>query len=242
MLLLKHRIANAEGVFKKVHKSALNIDLTYQREKTALVSKIIKEGWSWPRCGAINVSHREDGTLWVFDGGNRLRAANQLDQVTMLPCMIYDSDGYQEEAGTFTDVNSARVRVSGHDLQRSAVAAGSEAAIFVENLLRYGVEYGMTPGRCEKILRESLADDLRGRNALRRIWPAVVSIHEGIPLCGPILRGLYWIEMHLKGNMSLHDAKWRARVSRVGYNELLIATRQGALVKNSAPNWGKAML
>jgi hypothetical protein len=242
MLVLKHRIANTEGMFKKIHKSSLNIDPRYQREKTALVSKIVKEGWSWPRCGAINVSHREDGTLWVFDGGNRLRAANQLEQVTMLPCMIYDSDGYQEEAGTFTDVNSARVRVSGHDLQRSAVAAGSEAAIFVENLLRYSAERNMTPGRCEKILRESLASTVKGRNILRQIWPAVVNVHEGAPLCGPILRGLYWIEDHAKGHMSLHDLKWRGIVTKVGYNELLTATRKGALLKNSAPNWGKGIL
>jgi hypothetical protein len=241
MLTLKHRIANAEGTFKKIHKSALNIDQRYQREKTALVSKIVKEGWSWPRCGAINVSHREDGTLWVFDGGNRLRAANQLEQVTMVPCMVYDSDGFQEEAGTFTDVNSARVRVSGHDLQRSAVAAGSEAAIFVENLLKFAEERGMTPGRCEKILRESLASEPKGRNILRRIWPAVVSVHEGIPLSGPILRGLYWIEQHIKGNISLHDVKWRTRIAKIGYDELLMATRKGSLIKNSAPNWGKGI-
>ena len=62
----------SRGEFRWIAKNDLNIDSRYQRDQVseAKVMEIARD-WDWLLLGCISVIEREDGSLWVFDGGHQ---------------------------------------------------------------------------------------------------------------------------------------------------------------------------
>ena len=243
MLDIRHKLANVQGEFRMIDKNELRIDEdNYQRlANPNLVAQIVDEGWNWPKAGALTVAERPDGSLWIDDGGNRHRGAMQLQDVSEIACMVFQSNGPEEEAGTFSELNTDRKRLGGEALQKGMVTGGSPTAIFVHNLVIQASQYGTKTGRVVNNLR-TLAGKPGGKERLRIIWPIVVELFRGIKVEGPVISGLYWIEENSEGN-SLREKKWRDAILERRVNKIAEAAHHGgATTKASPPGWGMGIL
>ena len=128
------------GEIRTVSKFDLNIDGRYQREAVSdvKVTKIAKS-WSWPLCGVIAVARRADDTLWVTDGGHRVRAAFQRGEIDELPCIISRYADLAEEAQAFLDANLLTSNVSAYHKYRAGVQANDATAIATKAIMdRHG--------------------------------------------------------------------------------------------------------
>jgi hypothetical protein len=108
----KWKTKNNQGEFVMIDKNELFVDHAYQRDKINEVRiNAIASDWDWVMCGALSVSER-DGKLWVMDGQHRKLAADKRSDIKMLPCMVFDLDSQQKEAGAFVGLNSQKTAVS----------------------------------------------------------------------------------------------------------------------------------
>lgn len=133
-----------KGEFTWVHKASLSVDFAYQRDAThGKVIEIAKD-WSWMGCGVILVVRRPDGLLYVIDGQHRVSAAMKRDDITDLPCMIFDVSEVCDEAKGFLNANTLRKPVPAVAKFRAMVVAGDRRAAVVQEVLD---ELGMTIGK-----------------------------------------------------------------------------------------------
>lgn len=129
-------------VFREIDKSELKIDPEYQREATSLskINKIARE-FSWASFCALSVAERPDGSLWVWDGGHRLRAAWKRTDVTKVPCMVTSVENIKEEAKSFYEKNTSISNVSAyHRLKALNIAEDKIATDTMTILDCYGYE------------------------------------------------------------------------------------------------------
>jgi hypothetical protein len=125
-----------QGELRYVAKEDLNIDGLYQRDEVSKQKVIdIARKWDWRLFGALSVSRRPDGSLWVFDGGHRTRAAFKRDDVKRLPCVIHDEPTLKGEAEAFINKNTQVSVVRSADKHRAGVVAEDEIAIKIEAIL-----------------------------------------------------------------------------------------------------------
>lgn len=140
-----------EGTFMVVPKEQLNIDEeSYQREQVSKQKVLaIARAWDWKLFGAISVVMRPDGSLWVYDGGHRTRAAFFRDDIKELPCMVFEISDISEEAKAFVGSNTMKSNVSSYHVYKGSLVAGEPTAIAVDALLsKYGyrvVQYASNP-------------------------------------------------------------------------------------------------
>jgi len=130
------------GAFMMVPKKDLNIDGTYQRGEVskAKVLEIAKK-WDWKLFGALSVVMREDGTLWVYDGGHRTRAAFYRDDIADLPCMVFEVKTRIDEAKAFVGANTMKSNVSAFHVYRASVKAKEPVALATQAILqKFGYE------------------------------------------------------------------------------------------------------
>lgn len=128
------------GRFNMIRKEELNIDGTYQREQVSdnKVREIARD-WDWRLFGALSVIMRPDGTLWVYDGGHRTRAAFLRDDIEELPCMVFDCARIEDEAKAFVGTNTMKSSVSTFHKYRGALRAKEPRALQIKAVLdKYG--------------------------------------------------------------------------------------------------------
>jgi len=130
------------GTFRWVKKSLFNIDSRYQRDQVSQkkVMEIAKR-WDWLLLGSISVIEREDGSLWVFDGGHRVRASFYRDDIDMLPCLVHHVSSVNDEAKAFVARNTMVSNVSAFDRFRASVVANEPVAKTSQMILD---EFGLT--------------------------------------------------------------------------------------------------
>ena len=233
------KLANIQGRFMLISKHDLLVDRENYQRDPKVVKKILKEGWDWPQAGALNIGHREDGKFYIYDGGSRHESAMNIPEVDILPCMVYESEGAAEEAGTFVGVNINRVRLSGLDKHKGRLIAKDAVSAFVDKLLQRAEMYSVKASKCVQILTD-LANTTDGKDQLNAIWPLICGTWNGRMLHSNALRGLYWIESNC--NQSLSAKKWIDAARRAGPDALDFAWKQGSATKGSAPNWGKGIM
>ena len=120
---------NDKGDFQWVPLTMLNIDGRYQRAQVSKgkVLRIARE-WNWLLCGTLLVVRRTDGSLWIFDGGHRARAAFYRDGVDEMPCMIYNLSSLSDEAKAFVDRNTMISGVRAVTKYKAMIVAGDQTA------------------------------------------------------------------------------------------------------------------
>lgn len=124
------------GTFRWIYKGDLRCDGRYQRD--AVSERKISEiaaNWDWLLLGSISVIEREDGSLWVFDGGHRVRASFYRDDIDMLPCLVHHVANVSEEAKAFVARNTMVSNVSAHDRFKASVCANEEIATKVQQMI-----------------------------------------------------------------------------------------------------------
>jgi hypothetical protein len=192
------------GDFAWVDKHQLNIDGRYQRDKQSEEKVLrIARDWDWLILGALSVILREDGTLWVFDGGHRTRASFYRDDVQELPCMVHSMDSLSDEAKAFVARNSMVTNVGTVDRFKAASCAGEPTAMKAQAMMDSlglklckggGVPNGLA---CIGLLQQCIAkDEYMARECL--MFCQKLSNSDGTQIVGRIMVALFELQMHFK--------------------------------------------
>jgi hypothetical protein len=210
-----------KGEFSWVHKTALSVDFAYQRDATHSKVLEIAKDWSWMGCGVILVVRRPDGLLYVIDGQHRVSAAMKRDDISMLPCMIFDVSEVCDEAKGFLNANTLRKPVPAVAKFRAMVVSGDRRAADVQEVLD---ELGM----------------VIGKNASARVFGSIAwavkaagqdvasfrkTMFAAKDLCGDsgamaehLCRGLFALQ---RRHGALDNAKFVKRMMAVGYEAIV---------------------
>jgi len=196
------------GTFLLVSKEDLNIDGTYQREQAseAKVREIARE-WDWKLYGALSVILRPDGSMWIFDGGHRCRAAFLRDDITELPCMVFAVGDHTDEARAFLGTNLLQSAVTAYHKHRASVITSEPTALAAQAIL---TKYGYVVARAASkngfaaigTLRKIVKEDARTAD---RVFSACVELagnHQD-PISGEVIEGLFRCQRRLEGKADI---------------------------------------
>jgi hypothetical protein len=189
------------GKFQMISKSVLRVDHDYQRDdlRRKRIDRIIRE-WSWVKFGVLLVALRKDGTRWVFDGQHRKLAADRRDDVDLLPCMVYQSEGKLEEAKYFLECQSDRSNVTALDTFKARLAQNDPVATAVDEMIRSsGYTISKSSGsktvECVQALMDAVKQDA---DAAAFAWRLCVAIGENKSIHRDLFVGVFVVECHLK--------------------------------------------
>lgn len=124
--------------FAMVRKDLLTTEfLPFQRkeelgERKKRNVKRIRDNFVPPCVGAIIVK-KENGVYNVCDGGTRLSAMSDMDEIVYVPCMVYTGD--IPAAVIFMILNEGRAKLPQSCTYRSKIAAGDYAALGVQEII-----------------------------------------------------------------------------------------------------------
>jgi hypothetical protein len=208
------------GVPFLAKKGDLKIDTTYQRTMISEPRVLsIAQAWSWVACGSLIVAERADKTLWVVDGQHRAVAAMRRSDILELPCLVFHSEGPEEEARAFYRANCIRGNVSPYDKLRALLACGDQLARdAVELIQAHGYEPSAGDAqntiRCIARFMSAIKAD---RGVLEKVWPLVAELHKeagSLPIRVRVLNALLYIGKF--GNDDITAPTWRKRALKQG--------------------------
>lgn len=196
------------GTFMMINKFDLNIDGSYQREQvsTQKVMNIARE-WDWKLFGTLLVIMRRNGTFWVYDGGNRTRAAFWRDDINLLPCMVFQSEDEKTEAKAFIGANTMKSVVSAYHKHRAAVKTGEPIAVATQAIIdKHG--YFARKSASKKYsfsaintLQSQVKED---RELAEKVFEACAIIaQDGEVIPGEVLDALFTCQKKLKGKADI---------------------------------------
>lgn len=192
----KWKNPGSKGELRWIEKSELKLDLTYQREldSKTRVAKISRE-FDWALFGVLLVSKCDDG-YYVVDGGHRLRAANRREDITDIPCIVFNLDDVSDEARVFFEFNVQRKSVNTFDRHKAALKANMEIAQKAESLVKkYGYIFtkgGSRPFQTcaiNAIYRMIESDE----NLADKTFSIMAKVSEGEDIQASELSGLFYI-------------------------------------------------
>jgi hypothetical protein len=216
------KIADAPGQLRTIDKALLQVDETYQRDVKDRDVKVyaMASQWSWVACGVLIIGHR-NGTFFVIDGQNRLRAALKRSDIRELPCIVFETSNTKQEAEGFLRANKHRKPMTAIQAFKASVTAGDEVAIFVAELV----------AKRGCVVRANQAGSFAAPGVLMQIAShdrdrATRAFNLAADICLPdiihseIIRGLAFLDARLaSGNIS--EARIRSRLCQIGRSEIL---------------------
>lgn len=226
----KWKIKNNPGEFAMISKQELYVDHSYQRDKiNELRINAIASDWDWVMCGALSVSER-DGKWWVMDGQHRKLAADKRSDITSLPCMVFDLDSQQKEAGAFVGLNSQKTAVSGVDRFKAVIVAGDQSAATLEALLRTtGHKVGVSSGGSKTVACVMCVWKCfkRDEKVFKELWPLIADISAGTAIVDCLVRGVFGCEMLARINgFSITKEPYRSKLIQSGGDVLAAEIRR----------------
>lgn len=241
----KWRSTGKQGEACNISKLLLCVDDTYQRDNVEMRARELARDWWWMACGALIVVRRKDGQMVIIDGQHRWMAACRRSDIDTLPCVVFDEGdgGVAEEAAAFVKANSNRKTVRASDIFRAKAVAGDEWAVKASELIASIGRKASTASRgsgktiaCIGALQRCLRGD---EAAMRRIWPLVAEICEGLCIPDALLQGLHFIETSLGGSTSLTGEPWVEKIRRVGSEALQRVAKNYATIagRGGAKQW-----
>ena len=196
------------GMFLMVRKEDLNIDGSYQREEvSALKVREIASEWDWKLYGVLSVVLRPDGTLWVYDGGHRCRAAFLRDDITELPCMVFEVGDRIDEARAFLGTNLIKTFVSAYHKHRAGVMTGEPVAKVAAAILNKHGYTAATAGRKTELAAINTLQKIAKEDAetAERVFGACVVLagKNQDAITGNVLEGLFRCAKKLEGKADI---------------------------------------
>lgn len=214
-----------EGQFQRIDKRLLEIDKSYQRDADSEKKVLYIAGkFEWPSCAVLCVAYR-NGRYWVLDGHHRLMAAMKRSDITLMPCMVFETTDAKEEAEIFLRINTHRKAMTGLQKFKALVKSENEAAIKANELISQSGRVvarnsGATVFSAPTVLIRCIEAD---EAAIRRIWPLIVQVCDGQPINNRIISGMFFIETRLEQSTSLTQPKWKRKVLGLGAAGLMDA-------------------
>jgi len=221
----KHRWADPGqvGEFRWVPKTDLHIDGLYQREEVsrARVLGMARE-WNWMLCGALCVSERGDGSLWVVYGGHRTRAVFYRDDITHVPCLIFKHVEVKNEAGAFVDEATKINSISVPARLKAAIVSEDPVAVATNTIIEsngYKATQSSGPfgfsavGTLWRIVKKE-------HDMAKRVFGTCADMAGGGTIHGEVLGGLFLLATRVKDQADILTGKWLDRLTEVGMDTL----------------------
>lgn len=204
--------------FALIHKDQIRIDESYQRAVSSGRVRTIASDFSWVAFGALKIALRPDGEWYAFDGQHRQLAAMMRDDVTIVPCLVYEMETRAKEAEGFISQRTSK-GMSRVDLYRASLIARDPTTLVIEEITRSAglvVGHGMHPGdRRISCVGELVEQVKRDEPTLRRVFPVVAEIAAaGGMATAELVRGLVYLENKALPGNSLLDVRWRRRLAQ----------------------------
>lgn len=234
------------GTLQMLHKDELQIHPAYQRDVLTDKVKAITARWSWLSLGALVVGER-GGEFWVIDGQHRVLAAKRRSDITYLPCVVFKTADVKTEARGFLDLNTGRKPVTAVAKQKAMVAAGDEAAGYVQQQCEaLGLEikssaHNIGQLKCVAWCVRRAAEDKEAFQLVLAMG-AELCTRDQMPVIQRLLEGL-WL-LHAKCGEGLADKRLTKRLREKGAKVLLAAANRAAAayVDGGAKVWARGML
>lgn len=120
------KLLTASSALRVVPLADLKVDNSYQR---AVVNrhKQIVANFDPSALGIPLVGQREDGSLWIVDGLQRITALRKLNKTTVR-AEVFVSRGPEHEAEVFKLVNAGRTKLTARDLFKAKLTSGDTTA------------------------------------------------------------------------------------------------------------------
>jgi hypothetical protein len=235
---------NSMGELANVEKAALSVDPRYQRDRNEHQISIIRRDFNWLAFGALIVAEREDGTLWVVEGQQRLAAAMGRADIEKVPCVIFQVGDIRSEAQAFLDTNGNRKPVSSVDLFRSHITTEEPVTIRCDALIKeagYRVSRSSS-GKTIACVSAMQRCSRMSHTALAAAWPIVVELSVGEPIHHRLLESLWYLERNAAP--SICERPFRSKLLRIGRDGLLarIASSSSYYASGGARVWAKGVM
>ncbi len=232
------------GTLMTLHKNILQIHPDYQRDVIPSKVKEITANWSWVGAGAIVVGERL-GSFWVIDGQHRVLAAKRRSDITVLPCVVFQTESVRQEAVAFLDLNAGRKPVSSLGKFRAMIAAGDEAACFVQKTLE---SLGVMPVACASKANElkSVAWAVRkageDQNKFELVMRIATELSRDIHIHEKLLEGLWYI--HNRLGVGIDDRRFMDRLRSIGARRLIESANKAAAYfsRGGSRIWASGMM
>lgn len=190
-----------KGRIEWLDKNSLNVDHEYQRDNVSQ-SKVLEiaRDWDWRACGTISVAKRADGSYWVFDGQHRTLGARKRDDISTLPCWVFDVGDKREEAAGYIAANTVRGPVRSLEKFKARLVAQDSVALDVAALVE-SVGYIVAGGPakfhlgCVQAVESELVKD---RETAETVLSLCADIYCGEPIQNQAFKGLCYIHSLLK--------------------------------------------
>lgn len=235
------------GTLQWLDKKLLKVDRSYQRECFQGKTVEIAANWKWSACAVISVMRRPDGLLVVVDGQHRVLAAWKRSDITLLPCIVFESENTSEEASAFVDINTSRKAVQTYSTFVAKVVAGDSAAIEIKSLIENcglrispsGSHTGAIAcvGLCQQLYR---AD--KSNFALSLSVAASLAQADNTTVCNMLLSGLAWLNRNVSDGLA--NKRLLERLQAIGAKALVDNARKMSyrMGKGGAAVWAEGML
>jgi len=216
----------------------LNVDGAYQRDlRHDLVNKIGRS-YDIVKAGAILVSEREDGQLWVVDGQHRMAGAQQAGETELIAHVVHGLT--QEQEAELRLARNDRKSDTQQEKWRSRLVMGDPKAHAIEEIvMQHGTEINHTPVTyrgINAIATLELLYDLDGKGVwLGRVLRAVQDAFldpdydgppEGAPRIDPsnastsMLKAICWfLGQHVDEREANYD-EFIARLRQTGHEDI----------------------
>lgn len=225
-----HKMVTKAAV-RKVLLESLLVDTSYQREVKGGHTKIV-DNFDEDALGILLVAEREDGTLWIVDGLQRVTALKKLGHSSVL-ARVFSSDGPEHEAHVFKRVNLDRTKLSPLELFRSLLAAQDADAWALKESVEAQQFRISTDSRSPMSLRcvsmLQRVQCVHGLDALafsleccRDAWPG-----ERVTLWSDIIYGLAWF--YSEAGASVDMAVMKAKMATTTPQKIMYAARRQSL-------------
>jgi hypothetical protein len=216
------------GVFMAVPKGDLWVDPSYQREASSQKVLDIARSFSWRACGVLTVMLRKDGRMEVTDGQHRKLAADKRDDITDLPCLVFEVEDVAEAAQAFLDINTSRRPLRVAEKARALAVTGNSAALKAHDLAEHAgrrIATGSSKDTisCVAALMQCIEQDAL---TLERIWPTITDLCRGHIMPQHVVLAMFYAERWAEPPASLSASPWRERLLAAGYHEVLEAMRR----------------
>ena len=214
------------GILEFVPKTQLEIDPSYQRAENMSKATAIAANFNWRMFGTIVASLRDDKKLYITDGQHRAMGAMLRDDITLVPCFIFEDMTNVDEATSFLGCNTLRKPISAIDKFNALLITNNPEAVLIQKLAtqagRTITNIGGSPNasggkiRCVTLLLKYAHQD---PSSLVAMWPLINSVCVGVPLHEKVIDGLMYL--HKNADQPIVSGIWAQRLIKYGALRLL---------------------
>lgn len=124
-----------EFILEPIPLRELRLDARYQRDLREDAVLAIVDNFRSEQFQPITVGMRGDGSLHIVDGQHRFAAARRMGWATV-PCMIFESDGFEHEATVFERLQTHRAPLTVAQRWKARVARGEPKAVAITQIVQ----------------------------------------------------------------------------------------------------------